>query len=204
MIPVWTGAVVTFKYSRRNVTISGLYLSERYVLTLSYPMFERGVGQREGIEVEETNARTVGFLTPLSDSNVELSRYVVTTNSSSKYGSLVILKLDRPNLSFKSLPTLCPITLSRGDPVVLVSTPFGKTSPSVLQNSVTSGIVSANLSSSLYFTDARSLQGSEGGPVFTKHLCSSYVDNEGDTFITFTRISTNRDTHSNTGILFLV
>ena len=175
MIPVWTGAVVTFKYSKRSITISGIYLSERYVLTLSYPMFERGAGQSEGIQVQDMNARSVGFLSPRQDSNdVELSPYKVMTNPSDKYGSLVLLRLDEPYESFKTLPAIRSIGLSRGDPVVLVSTPFGKTSPSVLQNSVTSGIVSANLSSSLYFTDARSLQGSEGGPVFTKHLSSSY------------------------------
>ena len=130
------------EFSKRSITISGIYLSERYVLTLSYPMFERGAGQNEGIQVQDMNARSVGFLSPRQDSNdVELSPYKVMTNPSDKYGSLVLLRLDEPYESFKTLPAIRSIGLSRGDPVVLVSTPFGKTSPSVLQNSVTSGIV---------------------------------------------------------------
>jgi len=166
MIPVWTGAVVTFKSKSSTRTISGIYLSDLYVLTLSYPLIRGG---KQEVEVGENNARAIRFLSPRSDSNIELSPYVITSKPSDRYGSLVILKLETPYESFKSLPSFCLGNLvSRGDRVVLVSTPFGKTSPSVLQNSVTSGIVSANLSSSLYFTDARSLQGSEGGPVFIK------------------------------------
>jgi S1-C subfamily serine protease len=59
---------------------------------------------------------------------------------------------------------------ARGDSLLVQSSPFGLVSPSVFQNSVTTGVVSNVVERSggacLLLTDARCLPGSEGGAVF--------------------------------------
>uniref|UniRef100_A0A7S2SQ07 Uncharacterized protein n=1 Tax=Mucochytrium quahogii TaxID=96639 RepID=A0A7S2SQ07_9STRA len=71
-------------------------------------------------------------------------------------------------------PLCCGIgqECNRGDEISVIASPFGLVSPTVFQNSVTSGVVSNVVHDStrvaLLLTDARCLPGSEGAPVFNR------------------------------------
>mmetsp|Transcript_4129 Transcript_4129/g.7894 ORF Transcript_4129/g.7894 Transcript_4129/m.7894 type:complete len:574 (+) Transcript_4129:102-1823(+) len=89
---------------------------------------------------------------------------------------LCLSDLDKNDLAWVPRFTRTLELASRGENVAVVSSPFGLVSPTVFQNSITTGIVSNVVSwpkgtrgsenVCLYLTDARSLPGSEGGPVF--------------------------------------
>lgn len=85
---------------------------------------------------------------------------------------LRVPSLPNPPMEISLAPTKLYEESSRGSAVVVVSSPFGLVSPSVFQNSLTTGIISNvvrwpvnSQHPTLYLTDARCLPGSEGGAV---------------------------------------
>lgn len=63
------------------------------------------------------------------------------------------------------------LTITVGDAVYVVGTPFGSLSPTVFLNSISKGVLSniAGAHHELLLTDARCMPGTEGGAIYAQH-----------------------------------
>ena len=122
---------------------------------------QRLVNSTDVRKIEETGFATVGVLR---------IRSLETINRSTGVDSHV-------NLNPSNSSTICKNTthLHRGDPLTVISSPFGLVSPKIFRNSFTSGTLSnliyerGNENPSLLLTDAVTHPGGEGGGVADIH-----------------------------------
>ena len=134
----------TIQVSSQNVSLSQLYMSVRDSVvvitdTQSGSLVEGSgfVDNLAGRMVVVTNYHVIASGTNISATFWDGDGYAATVLGSDPYSDLAVLSVDAPATEFQPLQVVSSSTLSVGDFVAAVGTPFG------LAGSMTTGIVSA-------------------------------------------------------------